>query len=66
MKRALNSLNGQLEQVRREAVRLSNRSTPITPDQLVKLNTEWGDVVSSSEVARKALETLSTVAYTYV
>lgn len=65
-KRALNQLNGQLEQVRREAVRLSSRKTIITADQLKRLNTEWGDVATSANAVAKQLTALSTTAAGYV
>lgn len=66
VKRSLNQLNGQLEQVRREAVRLSSRKTIITADQLRRLNTEWGDLAASSTTAAKQLSALSVMAAAYV
>lgn len=59
-------MNGQLEQVRREAVRLSSRKTIITADQLKRLNTEWGDLATSANSVAKQLSSLSTVAAAYV
>jgi Mg2+ and Co2+ transporter CorA len=66
VKRSLNQMNGQLEQVRREAVRLSSRKTIITADQLRRLNTEWGDLATSANAVAKQLTSLSTIAAAYV
>ena len=66
VKRSLNRMNAELEQVRREAVRLSNRKTIITADQLKRLNTEWGDMAASANAVVKQLTSLSTLAAAYV
>lgn len=66
VKRQLNLCNGQLEQARREAVRLSDRKTIITPDQLVKLMNEWADTVKAINSVSYALAQLSTVARSFL
>lgn len=66
VKRQLNLCNGQLEQARREAVRLSTRKTMITPDQIVKLMNEWSDTVKAINSVSYSLAQLSTIAKTYL
>jgi len=66
VKRSLNSLNGQLEQVRREAVRLGSRKTPITPDQLVRLSQEWSDVIKALNATSGQIQQLNVIAASYL
>lgn len=66
VKRSLNQANGQLEQVRREAVRLGNRKTPITPDQLSKLSQEWSDVLKSFNATSAQIAQLNIIAKSYL
>lgn len=66
VKRQLNAANGQLEQVRREAARLSSRKTLITPDQLVRLMNEWSDMSKAFNSVSYSLTQLATVAKSYL
>lgn len=66
VKRALNLANGDLEKVRREAVRLSDRKTLITPDQLVNLSKDWSDTLKSYNAASAAIGQLNIVAKSYL
>jgi len=66
VKRQLNLCNGQLEQARREAARLSNRKTIVTPDQLVKLMNEWSDAVKAINSVSYALAQLGTIARSFL
>lgn len=66
VKRALNQANGQLEQTRREAVRLGTRKTPITPDQLVKLSAEWSDTLKAYNAASAQIAQLNIIARSYL
>lgn len=65
-KRSANLANGQLEQARREAVRLSDRKTIITPDQLVRLTQEWSDTLKAYNAASGILAQLLIVAKSYL
>jgi len=65
-KRQLNLCNGQLEQARREAVRLSSRKTIVTPDQLVRLMNEWGDTVKAINSVSFSLAQLATIARSFL
>ena len=66
VKRSLNLSNGQLEQVRREAVRLSDRKTIITPDQLVRLGQEWSDTLKAYNATSAAMAQLLIIAKSFV
>lgn len=66
VKRALNKANGDLELCRREAVRLSDRKTLITPDQLVKLSQLWSDTLKTYNAASASLAQLNIVAKSYL
>lgn len=66
VKRSLNKANGDLEVVRREAVRLSDRKTLITPDQLVKLSQEWSDALKTYNATSAAIAQLNIVAKSYL
>lgn len=66
VKRALNLANGQLEQTRREAVRLADRKTLISPDQLVRLSQEWSDTLKAYNAASAAIAQLNIVAKSYL
>lgn len=66
VKRSLNQANGQLEKVRREAMRLSERKTIITPDDLVKLGGLWADTLKVYNTASNSLTQLLTVARSYL
>lgn len=66
VKRALNLANGDLEKVRREAVRLSDRKTLISPDQLVNLSKDWSDALKSYNAASSAIGQLNIVAKSYL
>lgn len=66
VKRSLNQSNGQLEKVRREAARLADRKTIITPDQLVNLSQVWADTLKAYNASSAAIAQLNIVARSFV
>lgn len=66
VKAKLNLTNGLLEKARREASRLLDRKTIITPDSLVTLEKDWESAVISSNGVTSAMTMLFTVARQYL
>ncbi len=65
-KRSLNNLNAVLEKARREASRLSDRKTLITPESLNRLYALDDSIASATNVVVNAEATLSKVAGSYL
>lgn len=66
VKAKLNLTNGLLEKARREASRLLDRKTIITPESLNTLERHWDTAVISANAVTSALTTLWTVARSYL
>ena len=65
-KRGLNSLNAELEKARREADRLSDRKTLITPESLEKLYSLDNSIVQAMNAVVTMESNLSKVAGSYL
>lgn len=66
LKRTLTVVNTALEIVRREADRLSNRKTIITPDVLLKLGTKWTTTLNSVNGVATVLQALIQLARAFL
>jgi hypothetical protein len=66
VKSMLNLSNGLLEKTRREADRLLDRKTIITPDSLQTLEKNWETTVISSNAVTSSLTQLFVIARQYL
>lgn len=66
LKRALNGLNAALEKARREADRLSQRKTLITPESLETLQRRDDEIINQVNLVQAAETTLNELAASYL